>query len=110
MHGILLHGLAVQISRMSLASMGWMGTANLVGAAIYAARILERWAPVRFDMFGASHQILHVAVIVAACIHFCGVAEAFSTVHAPLNACFHKSRTDFRAGELEASKIDDVSI
>lgn len=39
MHGILLHGLAVQISRMSLASMGWMGTANLVGAAIYAARV-----------------------------------------------------------------------
>lgn len=38
-HGLLLHGWEVQKSRMSLVWMGWMATANLVGATIYAARV-----------------------------------------------------------------------
>lgn len=38
-HGLLLYGWEVQRSRMSLLYMGWMATANLVGAAIYAARV-----------------------------------------------------------------------
>ena len=39
MHGLLVYGWAVQKSRMSLVWMGWMATSNLVGAAIYAARV-----------------------------------------------------------------------
>lgn len=38
-HGLLLYGWELQRSRMSLVYMGWMATANLVGAAIYAARV-----------------------------------------------------------------------
>ena len=38
-HGLILHGWKVQNDRMSLIWMAWMGTSNLVGAAIYAARV-----------------------------------------------------------------------
>ncbi|OAA55650.1 Hly-III-related protein [Cordyceps fumosorosea ARSEF 2679] len=86
-HGLLLYGWKVQKSRMSLVWMGWMATANLVGAAIYAARIPERWVPYTFDTFGASHQILHVAVMVAAWIHFRGLVEAFHIIRSQASIC-----------------------
>ncbi|EME38028.1 hypothetical protein DOTSEDRAFT_29774 [Dothistroma septosporum NZE10] len=86
-HGLAAYGWDVQKSRMSLVWMGWMGTANLVGAVIYTARIPERWAPVRFDIIGASHQILHVAVLVASSIHFFGLMAAFTAIHSLSNPC-----------------------
>ncbi|PMB73889.1 Adiponectin receptor protein [Beauveria bassiana] len=86
-HGLILHGWELQKSRMSLVWMGWMATANLVGALIYAARIPERWVPYTFDNFGASHQILHVAVMIAAWIHFRGLMEAFHTIRSQNDIC-----------------------
>ncbi|KAM3471474.1 hypothetical protein MY8738_009309 [Beauveria namnaoensis] len=86
-HGLLLYGWELQKSRMSLVWMGWMATANLVGALIYAARIPERWVPYTFDNFGASHQILHVAVMIAAWIHFHGLMEAFHTIRSQNDIC-----------------------
>jgi adiponectin receptor len=38
-HGLLLYGWEQQNGRMSLEWMSWMATANLLGAAIYAARV-----------------------------------------------------------------------
>jgi adiponectin receptor len=38
-HGLLLFGWQVQKARMSLVYMGWMATANITGALIYAARV-----------------------------------------------------------------------
>ncbi|KAI6081445.1 putative hemolysin-III channel protein Izh2 [Hypoxylon rubiginosum] len=86
-HGLMLHGWERQKSHMSLVWMGWMATSNLVGAAIYAARIPERWAPYRFDILGASHQIFHVAVMIAAWIHFCGLLEAFHGIRSRHDSC-----------------------
>jgi len=43
--------------------------------------------PYRFDIYGASHQIFHVAVLVAAVIHFCGVVEAFSIARMGPEVC-----------------------
>jgi adiponectin receptor len=39
-HGLILYGWEVQKGRMSLVWMGRMATANLLGAAIYAARVI----------------------------------------------------------------------
>ncbi|CAK1365688.1 unnamed protein product [Cercospora beticola] len=86
-HGLLLYGWELQRTRMSLKFMGWMGVTNLLGAAVYTARIPERWVRYKFDMFGASHQILHVAVMVAAWIHFEGLVAAFRDTHALPVAC-----------------------
>jgi len=41
----------------------------LVGAAIYASRVPERFAPGKFDLIGHSHQIFHCFVVIAACFH-----------------------------------------
>lgn len=38
-HGIMLHGLELQMKRMSLDQMGLMAALNLIGASVYAARV-----------------------------------------------------------------------
>ncbi|ORY58713.1 mPR-like GPCR protein [Pseudomassariella vexata] len=86
-HGLILHGWEVQSSRMSLVCMSWMACSNTIGAVIYAARVPERWVPYRFDIYGASHQIFHVAVMVAALIHYAGLWAAFDTVRSRFDAC-----------------------
>jgi hypothetical protein len=50
-------------------------------------QIPERWVPYRFDIFGASHQIFHVAVMVAAVIHFLGLTRAFEVVRLRRDIC-----------------------
>jgi adiponectin receptor len=47
-----------------------MGAIYLAGAVIYAMRIPERWKPGAFDLAFHSHQLFHVAVVVAACVHY----------------------------------------
>jgi adiponectin receptor len=81
LHGILLYGWSVQNRRMSLHWIVLMGGLNLVGAAIYAARVSfgtsncipEKWYPQRFDFCGSSHQILHIMVILAGLAHMFGL-------------------------------------
>lgn len=53
-----------------------LGLLNFTGAAIYAARIPERWYPGRFDVWGASHQIMHVLVVCGAVSHSVGLLKA----------------------------------
>ncbi|KAK8121407.1 hemolysin-III family protein [Apiospora kogelbergensis] len=86
-HSLARYGWDVQRSRMSLVWMGWMATSNPVGAAIYAYRVPERWAPRVFDVYGASHQIFHVAVMVAAWIHYDGLVAAFRLVRDRPDVC-----------------------
>ncbi len=38
-HGIMLHGLEIQMKHMSLDRMALMAALNLIGATIYAARV-----------------------------------------------------------------------
>ncbi|KAM0707322.1 hypothetical protein Q7P35_005560 [Cladosporium inversicolor] len=64
-HGLVLYGWEEQQHRMSLESMIWMTV------------IPERWAPYTFDILGASHQILHIAVVGAAWIHYLALLESF---------------------------------
>lgn len=51
------------------------GAIYIGGAIIYACRFPERWFPGKFDLFGQSHNIFHIAVIVGASLHF---SEAMS--------------------------------
>lgn len=62
--------------RMSLEYLIGLGLLNFSGAAIYAARIPERWFPEFFDIWGASHQIMHVLVIMGALSHEKGLLRA----------------------------------
>jgi adiponectin receptor len=72
-HGVILHGWALQNERMSLTYFMGLGILNGTGTAIYTARIPERWYPRRFDIYGSSHQIMHVLVVCGALSHTVGL-------------------------------------
>jgi len=50
------------------------------------ARFPERLAPGSFDIWGSSHQIFHVFVVLAAVSHMYGMAKAFDFQHSVLGA------------------------
>ena len=86
-HGILLHGWTVQNRRMSLDWMGMMALFNLTGAVTYAARVPEKMQPLRYDICGSSHQVLHIAVILAGLAHMFGLFRAFDYCHTIGSSC-----------------------
>ncbi|KAF1992596.1 Hly-III related protein [Aulographum hederae CBS 113979] len=86
-HSIILYGWETQMWRMSLDWMALMAMLNLSGAALYAFRIPEKLFPRRFDILGASHQIMHCMVIFAGFAHLCGLLRAFDHLHAQNEPC-----------------------
>ena len=76
-HGIVLHGWEVQNQRMAIVYFLGLGLLNGTGTVIYAARVPEKWFPKTFDIFGSSHQIMHVLVACGALSHAIGLLKAF---------------------------------
>ena len=76
-HGVLLKGWEVQNERMSVSYFLGLGLLNGSGTMIYASRVPERWFPRVFDIYGSSHQIMHVLVICGAISHTLGLYKAF---------------------------------
>lgn len=76
-HGVYLNGWEVQARRGSIQYFMGLGLLNFTGAATYAARIPERWFPRTFDIYGASHQLMHVLVIGGALCYTTGLLRAF---------------------------------
>lgn len=54
-------------------SVALMGAVYGMGVLVYATRFPEAVAPRRFDIFGASHQLWHVFVLLAAYVHHEGL-------------------------------------
>lgn len=69
MHGAILHRGVPEVT-YAIGLDIIMGAVYLLGAAVYATRVPERWKPGAFDLAFHSHQLFHVAVVVAACIHY----------------------------------------
>ncbi len=65
-HGTLLYPYVTLQNRMGISNFLGLGILNLTGAAIYAARVPERWFPRTFDIWGSSHQIMHILVVMGA--------------------------------------------
>jgi len=81
LHGIRLYG--VEHMRKSI-GLDWVllqGALYIAGAAIYAARIPEKWSPGKYDIWGSSHQIFHVLVVLAAASHLVSLVKAFDYAH-----------------------------
>ena len=53
------------------------GLLLILGAFFYAARIPESIRPGKFDIWGSSHQIFHVMVVLATVVQLLGIFEAF---------------------------------
>lgn len=86
-HGIIKYGWALQSQRMGLkwvlATLGL----NTLGASAYAIKFPERWFKKTFDILGASHQWLHIMVVLAGLAHVMGILTAFDFLHAHPNEC-----------------------
>ena len=80
-HGMRLYGAAALDARIGLRWVLAEGAIYILGAGIYAARVPERWAPGRFDLLGASHQVFHCFVVAAAVAHLKGLVVAFDFSH-----------------------------
>ena len=50
-------------------------------------QIPERYVPYRFDIWGSSHQVFHVAVMLAAWIHFRGLIQGFHAIRSVPDVC-----------------------
>jgi adiponectin receptor len=85
-HGIRVYGLEHMRYAASLDWVVSQGALYILGAAIYAARVPEKWSPGRFDIWGSSHQIFHVLVVMAAATHLVGLVKAFDHEHSNRSA------------------------
>jgi len=84
-HGIRLFGLEQLRKTMGLDWVVLQGFLYILGAGIYAARFPERLKPGAFDIWGSSHQIFHVLVVLAAMSHLVGLVKAFDFEHSQRN-------------------------
>ncbi|KAM0721186.1 hypothetical protein Q7P37_003473 [Cladosporium fusiforme] len=82
LHGVKIFGAAQMEQQIGLSWLVTQGVLYILGAGIYAARVPERWAPGTFDIWGSSHQIFHVLVVMAAGAHLIGLLKAFDYAHA----------------------------
>lgn len=76
-HGMLLNGWEEQNRRMSITYFIGLGLLNGLGTAIYAMRVPERWSPKTFDVYGSSHQAMHILVACGAFSYAAGLLKAF---------------------------------
>ncbi|TDZ22097.1 ADIPOR-like receptor [Colletotrichum orbiculare MAFF 240422] len=81
LHGLRVYGAAGLEDRMSLSWVALHGLMYILGAVLYAARWPERTSPGTFDIWGSSHQIFHLFVVLAAVTHLFGMVKAFDYHH-----------------------------
>lgn len=72
-HGWCSVGLAALDDMMGLESFLGLALINFSGAALYAARIPERWFPGTFDLLGQSHNLMHILVFTGALVRLNGL-------------------------------------
>ena len=101
LHGTELYGIQEMRGRIGLTWLVLQGFLYILGAGLYAvsfeenhmvdketddgvqARWPERSSPGSFDIWGGSHQIFHVLVVMAAASHLYGLLKAFDYHHGP---------------------------
>lgn len=71
-HGLWGFGKDIE-EMMNLSSFLGLAVINFSGAALYAARIPERWFPGTFDLIGQSHNWMHVLVFTGAVVRLTGL-------------------------------------
>ncbi|KAF6524746.1 hypothetical protein HZS61_010541 [Fusarium oxysporum f. sp. conglutinans] len=72
-HGVAIYGYKGLDDRISVTWIIIHGAMYLFGAVLYVAGWPERSFPGAFDIWGSSHQIFHMFVLLAAATHFYGM-------------------------------------
>lgn len=81
-HGAYRYGWGRLDGMMGLMSYFGLSLINFSGAAIYAARLPERWFPGTFDFIGQSHNWMHVLVLTGALVRLRGLLSVAASWNA----------------------------
>ncbi|CAB4255559.1 similar to Saccharomyces cerevisiae YOL002C IZH2 Plasma membrane protein involved in zinc homeostasis and osmotin-induced apoptosis [Maudiozyma barnettii] len=79
--GLVYYGSHETWTRVQLKWIILEGVLYILGASLYGGRFPEKIKPGRYDMWGHSHQIFHILVVVAALCHFTGLIKSYTYVH-----------------------------
>ncbi|KAE8212951.1 hypothetical protein CF327_g3485 [Tilletia walkeri] len=80
-HVCTMYGYQTVSRIMGLSYVIASGAMYIIGACMYAARIPERFAPGRFDLLGASHQLFHIFILFAAFAHYISLRQSYAFWH-----------------------------
>ena len=69
LHAWSLHRQVHEVNQALILDL-WMGAIYLLGTGVYTLKVPERFWPGRFDVAFHSHQLFHIAVVVAAMVHY----------------------------------------
>ncbi|KAI5866418.1 hemolysin-III related-domain-containing protein [Durotheca rogersii] len=83
-HALCIYGYRALDERMGLSWVLLQGFLYIFGAFLYAVRWPERSFPRTFDIWGSSHQLFHILILLAAVSHFNGMVKAFDYHHSVL--------------------------
>lgn len=78
---IYAYGLDQSFARLQLKWVLLEALFYISGAALYAMRIPEKFWPGIFDIWGHSHQIFHILVVLGAASHGMGLLQAYHHAH-----------------------------
>ncbi|OKL61125.1 hypothetical protein UA08_03091 [Talaromyces atroroseus] len=76
-HGIIIFGFSLMMKQSGMPYYLGEGLLLILGALFYTMRAPEAWKPGKFDIFGCSHQIFHLLVVLATALHLVGIMSAF---------------------------------
>ncbi|KAI0392886.1 hemolysin-III channel protein Izh2 [Xylariaceae sp. FL0594] len=85
-HGLKIYGYQSLNERMGLNWVLLEGALYIFGAFLYAVRWPERTSPGAYDIWGHSHQLFHILILLAAASHLKGMTKAFDYHHDTLGA------------------------
>ncbi|KAL1648346.1 hypothetical protein SLS58_002099 [Diplodia intermedia] len=80
-HAARVYGVGLAHERMGWGFFALEFVLYGAGVAVYATKVPEKWRPGGFDVWGSSHQIFHVFVLLGAAAHLSGVVKAFVWNH-----------------------------
>ncbi|PYH81381.1 hemolysin-III channel protein Izh2 [Aspergillus uvarum CBS 121591] len=76
-HGTIIIGFRPMIKQAGMLYYLAEGFILLLGALFYTTKIPESRRPGKFDIFGSSHQIFHVLVVLATVLQMLGILSSF---------------------------------
>ncbi|PYH40983.1 hemolysin III family protein [Aspergillus saccharolyticus JOP 1030-1] len=76
-HGTILFGFRAMIKQSGIIYYLAEGFILLTGAFIYTTKIPESIKPGKLDIYGSSHQLFHILVVLATVLHLLGILSSF---------------------------------
>ncbi|CCD22870.1 PAQR-type receptor NDAI_0A07160 [Naumovozyma dairenensis CBS 421] len=83
--GFYIFGYKGVMERISLNFVLLEAIFYIIGTLLYGFRIPETFKPGNFDMFGSSHQIFHIFVVLGSICHFGAVIKSYCLMHHLIN-------------------------